>query len=415
MIRYHTLFQCWHSSLDPQINWTSPWPDWKTIYVETLNRCFQSSKFNNVSTTFFVEQLGQKIIRYHTLFQCWHSSLDPQTNWISPWRDWKTIYVETLNRCFQSSKFNNVSTIFFVDQLSQKFIRFQTLIQCWHSSLDPQINWISPWLDWKTIYVETLNSCFQSSKFNNVSTTFFVEQLGQKIIRYHTLFQCWHSSWDPQIYWISPWLDWKTISVETLNRCFQSSKFNNVSTTFFVEQLGQKIIRYHTLFQCWHSSLDPQINWTSPWLDWKTIYVETLNRCFQSSKFNNVSTTFFVEQLGQKIIRYHTLFQCWHSSLDPQTNWISPWRDWKTIYVETLNRCFQSSKFNNVSTIFFVDQLSQKFIRFQTLIQCWHSSLDPQINWISPWLDWKTIYVETLNRCFQSSKFNNVSTTFLVE
>ena len=160
----------------------------ETIFVETLNRYFQSSKFNNVSTTFFVDQLGQKFIRFQTVFQCWHSSLDPQINWISPWLDWKTIYVETLYRCFQSSKFNNVSTTFFVDQLGQKFIRFQTLFQCWHTSLDPQINWISPWLDWKTIYVETLYRCFQSSKFNKVSTTFFVDQLGQKFIRFQTLF-----------------------------------------------------------------------------------------------------------------------------------------------------------------------------------------------------------------------------------
>ena len=55
------------------------------------------------------------------------------------------------------------------------------LLGQWHSSLNPQFIWVSPWLGWKAIYVETLYSEFLSAKFDNVSSTFFLYHLGQKL------------------------------------------------------------------------------------------------------------------------------------------------------------------------------------------------------------------------------------------
>ena len=57
----------------------------------------------------------------------------------------------------------------------------------WHSSLDPQFIWISAWLGRKAIYVETLYIEFLSAKFDNVSCTFFVYTLDQKIFLYQTV------------------------------------------------------------------------------------------------------------------------------------------------------------------------------------------------------------------------------------
>ena len=121
---------------------------------------------------------------------------------------------------------------------------------------------------------------------------------------------------------------------------------------------------------------------------------------FFSAKFDNVSSTLFVYRLGQKFFPTQTLLGQWHSSLDPQFIWMSPWEGWKAIYVETLYSEFLSAKFDNVSSTFFVYHLGQKFFPSQTVLGQRHSSLDPQVIWISPWLGWKAIYVETLYRAF---------------
>ena len=121
---------------------------------------FWARNFDNVSSTFFVYHLGQKFFHSQTVLRPWHSSLDPQFIWISPWLGWKPIYVETLYSEIFIAKFDNVSSTSFVYHLSQKFFHSQTLLGPWHSSLDPQFIWISPWLGWKPIYVETLYSEF---------------------------------------------------------------------------------------------------------------------------------------------------------------------------------------------------------------------------------------------------------------
>ena len=258
---------------------------------------FLSAKFDNVSSTFFVYHLGQKFFPSQTVLGQWHSSLDSQFIWISPWVGWKAIYVETPYSEFLSAKFDNVSSTFFVYHLGQKFFLFQTVLELWHSSLDPQFIWISPWLGWRAIYVETPYSEFLSAKFDNVSSTFFVYHLGQKFFLFQTVLGLWHSSLDPQFIWISPWLGWKAIYVKTLYSEFLSAKFDNVSSNFFVYHLGQNFFPSHTVLGQWHSSLDPQFIWISPWLRWKAIYVETLYNEFLSAKFDILPSTFFVYTL----------------------------------------------------------------------------------------------------------------------
>ena len=363
---------------------------------------------------FFVYHIGQKFFPSQTVLGQWHSSLDSEFIWISPWLGWKAIYVETLYSEFLNAKFDNVSSTFFVYHLGQKFFTSQTVLGQWHSSLDPQFSWISPWLAWKAIYVETLYNEFLSAKFDNVSSTFFVYHLGQKFFTSQTVLGQWHSSLDSQFIWKSPWLGWKAIYVETLYNEFLSAKFDNVSSTFFVYHLGQKFFPSQTVLGQWHSSLDSEFIWISPWLGWIAIYVETLYSEFLNAKFDNVSSTFFVYHLGQKFFTSQTVLGQWHSSLKPQFSWISPWLAWKAIYVETLYNEFLSAKFDNVSSTFFVNHLGQKFFTSQTVLGQWHSSLDSEFIWISPWLGWKAIYVETLYSEFLCTKLDNVSSTFFV-
>ena len=133
---------------------------------------------------------------------------------------------------------------------------------------------------------------------------------------------------------------------------FLSAKFDNVSSTFFVYHLCQKIFPPQTLLGQLHSSLRPQFIWISPWLDWKAIYVETLFSEFLSAKFDNVSSTFFVYHIGQKFFPPHTVLGHWHSFLDPQFIWISPCLGWKAIYVETLNSEFWARNLTTYQVLF---------------------------------------------------------------
>ena len=253
------------------------------------------AKFENVLSTFFVYHLGQKLLLPQTLLGQWHSSLDPQFIWISPWLGWKGIYVETLYSAFLSAKFENLSSTFFVYHLGQKFFLPQTVLGQWHSSLDPQFIWISPCLGWKAIYVETL-------KARNLTTyrVIFCIPPSSKVLSPQTKLGQWHSSLDPQFIWKSPWTGWKAVYLETLYSAFLSAKFDNVSSTFFVYHLCQIFFPPQTVLRQWHSSLDPQFIWIRPWIGWKSIYVETLYSAFLSAKFDNVSSTFFVCHLGQQ-------------------------------------------------------------------------------------------------------------------
>ena len=140
-----------------------------------------------------------------------------------------------------SAKFDNVSSTFFAYTLAQKFFTSQTVLGQWHSSLDPQLFSISPWLGWKAIYVETLYSEFLSAKFDNVPSTFFVYHLSQKFFPSHTVLGQWHSSLDPQFIWISPWLGWKAIYVETLYNEFECEIWQRTEY-FFRIHLSSKIL-----------------------------------------------------------------------------------------------------------------------------------------------------------------------------
>ena len=221
----------------------------------------------------------------------------------------------------------------------------------------------------------------------------------------------WHSSLDPQFIWTSLWLGWKSIYVETLYSEFLSAKFDNASSTFLVYHLDQKLFPSDCT---WAATLlpRPSIHLNNSLTRLKAIYVETLYIAFLSAKFDNVSSTFFVYHLGRKIFPLQTVLGQWHSSLDPHFIWISPGLGWKAIYVETVYSAFLSAKFDNVSSTFFVYHLGQKKFSPQTLLGQWHFSLDPQFVWISPGLCWKAIYIETLHSALMSAKFDNEPSTF---
>ena len=137
-----------------------------------------------------------------------------------------------INSEFWARSLTMYQVLFFVYHLGQKFFPPQTVLGQWNSSLDPQFIWISPWLGWKAIYVKTIYSELLSAKFDNVSSTFFLYHLGQKFFPSQTVLGQWHSSLDPQFIWISPWLGWKAIYVEILNIEFWARNLSTYQVLF---------------------------------------------------------------------------------------------------------------------------------------------------------------------------------------
>ena len=83
---------------------------------------------------------------------------------------------------------------------------------------------------------------------------------------------------------------------------YLSAKFENVSSTFFIYNLEQEILPSQNVLGHWYASIEPQIIWISPWLGWKAIYVETLYIEFLSAKLDKVSSPFFCIHPGSKIV-----------------------------------------------------------------------------------------------------------------
>ena len=53
---------------------------------------------------------------------------------------------------------------------------------------------------------------------------------------------------------------------ESAHEYFLISKFDNELSIICSEQLDQQLTLYQNLLGLWHSYLEPQIIWTSPWL-----------------------------------------------------------------------------------------------------------------------------------------------------
>ena len=131
-------------------------------FHETAQEYFLSSKFDNVLSTFFVDDLYQIFSLFQNLLGLWHSHLGPQPfeqvhhkkenhfSWIC----------KTAQEYFLSSKFDNVLGTIFVDDLYQILSLFQNLLGLWHSHLGPQPIRTSPWQDWKSFFMKLHKSIF---------------------------------------------------------------------------------------------------------------------------------------------------------------------------------------------------------------------------------------------------------------
>ena len=69
----------------------------KITFHETEQEYFLKSKFDNVLSTFFVDDLHQILSLFQNLIGLWHYYLGPQPIWTSPWQERKTLFHEPAN------------------------------------------------------------------------------------------------------------------------------------------------------------------------------------------------------------------------------------------------------------------------------------------------------------------------------
>ena len=191
---------------------------------------------------------------------------------------------------------------------------------------------------------------------------------------------------------------------ETAQECFRSWKFDNVLSTFFVDDLYQMLSLFQNPLELWHSYLGSQAIWTSPWQEWKLVFM----------KLQNCTRVFFELEIWQRVKYF---FRRW-----PISNVISVSEPTRTMtlllrisshlnksltrlkitFHETAQECFRSSKFDNVLSTFFVDDLYQMLSLFQNPLELWHSYLGPQTIWNSPWQDWKWLFMKLHKSIFRA-------------
>ena len=126
----------------------------KTNFYENAPEYFLSSKSDNLLSTFFSNRLDQQSGLHENLIGLGHSYVDPQLNWISPWLYWKPLFMKTHQNIFELEFWQPINT-FFSNRLDQQFILHENLLGLWHSHVDPNFNWTSPWLYWKSLFMKT--------------------------------------------------------------------------------------------------------------------------------------------------------------------------------------------------------------------------------------------------------------------
>ena len=101
---------------------------------------------------------------------------------------------------------------------------------------------------------------------------------------------------------------------------FSSSKFDNLLSTFFCRRPRSKFssasepTRIITLLH------RPSIQLNKSLTRLKTVFHETAEAHFSSSKFHNVLNTFSVDDLDQKIALFQNLLGLSHSYIGPRFN-----------------------------------------------------------------------------------------------
>ena len=133
---------------------------------------------------------------------------------------------------FERKNLTMTWVLFILDNPDQIFVLLQNLLWCIHSFSCPHSIWTNPWLDWKTLFVKLHTDTLLNAKFDNDMSTFFVDNPDQKFLLLQNLLGCIHFYSCPHSIWTSPWLDWKTLFVKLHTDTPLSAKLDIDMSTF---------------------------------------------------------------------------------------------------------------------------------------------------------------------------------------
>ena len=98
----------------------------KNTFRETANQhSFERKNLTMTWVLFNLDNPDQIFVLLQNLLWCIHSFSCPHSIWTSPWLDWKTLFVKLHTDTLLNAKFDNDMSTFFVDNPDQKFLLFQ--------------------------------------------------------------------------------------------------------------------------------------------------------------------------------------------------------------------------------------------------------------------------------------------------
>ena len=186
---------------------------------------------------------------------------------------------------------------------------------------------------------------------------------------------------------------------EIAEALFLSVKFDNIVSTFFGNQLDQKLSLIQNLLGLWHSYIEPQFIWTSPWPYWKWLFTKLRKHSFWAWKLTTYKYFFRKPTRSKNIThsestRVMTLLHRTSIHLNKSLTIL------KMTFYEIAQAQFLSVKFDNVVSTLFVNHLDQKLSLIQNLLGLWHSCIEPQFIWTSPWPYWKWLFMKLHKHSF---------------
>ena len=143
----------------------------RITFHETAQEYFLSSKFDNVSSTFFVDDIYQILSLFQNLLELWHSYLGPQPIWTSPWQDWKLLFMKLHTSIFELEIWQRVKYFFRRWPLSNiisvsKPTRIMTLLLRTSTDLNKSLT------NWKSLFMKLHKSIFELEIWQRVKYFF---------------------------------------------------------------------------------------------------------------------------------------------------------------------------------------------------------------------------------------------------
>ena len=263
----------------------------KNTFRETAYRDFYGRKIWQRHEYYFLRQPRSKVLCVSKLLGCILYYSSPHFIWTSSWLDWRTLFVKLHTDTIWGQNLTTTWVLFFVENPHQRILLFRNLLVCIHSYSSIYFIWTGSWLDRKTHFVKLHADTFWGQNLTTTWVIFSWTTHIKNFFLFQNLLGCINSYSSPHSIWTSPWLDWKTIFVKLHTKSFMGVKFDNDMRTFFIKNPNQKFFLFQNLLGCIHSST--YFIWTGSWLDRKTLFVKLHTDTFWMQNLSTTSVLFW--------------------------------------------------------------------------------------------------------------------------